>query len=334
MARRIIIIVVFLLGTQLRAQTSQPSTRIKTIEVEIPTQVWPGWERGTIDEDPNAATTKVDQEQYTSFPTPAGQPPTFSGKVVGLDSFNDVEVAVITVVPREYFSHNAYVTALVRADGSFSLRSQDHLDLAKTICVRAPGRPWTYLRHDFPPGQSGRDIVLRADEGKKVTVSARRQGGPEKSFVTVEAFDGYQRRDNEGKAVQSAYYGGHDSSDGTSWVMLPLRPMALRIRADGSANSFVMVDPREVDQLIVILPSEARVHARIIKSGQNFKFHTVWFFNPAARLSWGGVETNEEGVFELRGLMPGEYIFIVDGQNFSTVLKQGRTNDVSFTVMP
>jgi hypothetical protein len=334
MTSRIIISAVLLMCLQLQAQTSQPSVRTRTIEVEIPTQIWPGWERGTIDEDPNAATTKLEPEQYTSFPTPAGQPPTFSGKVVGLDSYADVEVAVITVLPREYFSHNAFVTALVRADGSFSLRSQDHLDLAKTICVRAPGRPWTYLRHDFPPGQSGRDIVLRAEEGKKVTVTARRQGGPEKSFVTVEAFDGYQRRDNDGKIVQSAYYGGRNSMDGTAWVMLPMRPMALRIRADGSANSFVMVDPREVDHLIVTLPSEARVRARIIKNGQNVKFHTVWFFNPAARLSWGGVETNDEGVFELRGLMPGEYIFMVDGQNFSSVLKQGRTNDVSFSVMP
>src|SRR4051812_23521610 len=162
MARRIVILAVLFLATQLPAQTSQPSVRTKTIEVEIPTEIWPGWERGTIDEDPNAGATKLEPEPYTSFPTPAGQPATFSGKIVGLDSYKDVEVAVITVVPREYFSHNAFVTALVRADGSFSLRSQDHLDLAKTICVRPPGRPWTYLRHDFPPGQSGRDIVLRA----------------------------------------------------------------------------------------------------------------------------------------------------------------------------
>jgi hypothetical protein len=330
----IVIATGLLLPSLLCAQTTSPALREKTIEVKIPTEIWPGWQSNSIDEDPNPPATQPSPAQYVSYPTPPGEKPTFSGKVVGLDSYKDVEVTLITVLPREYVNQNALITTMVLEDGSFSMKPTENLDRPRTICVRAPGRPWTYLRHDFAAGQSGKDIVIPVDEGQTLTVSARINGGAAKTWMTLEAFDGYQRHDNEGKPVQSEYYGGKQSNDGTASIILPLRPMALRVRAEGSASACVIVDPREVDHLNVRLPTEARLKGRIIQDNKPQSFAPVWFFNPAARLSFGGVEADADGVFELSGLMPGEYYFIITGQQFTSTLRQGHTNDVTFTLTP
>lgn len=317
------------------SQTTQPELKTKTLTIDVPTTVWPGWESGLIDADPNPpATQPASIDEYTAFPTPAKERATFSGKVVGLSSYVDVEVTIISVFPREYFSHDATVTTLVRPDGSFSLKAQDHPERPKTICVRVPGRPWTYLNHDFAPTESGRDIVLRAQEGKKITVTAMLDGSSERNWMTVEAFDGYQRRDREGKPVMSEYYGGRDGMEGTTAIILPLRPMALRIRAEGSANTCVMVDPREVDHLTVRLPREAKMKTHVTKEGKPYTFRPIWFFNPTSRLSWGGVETDGKGDFELSGLMPGSYVFMTETGQFTSTLKQGHTNDVSIDLKP
>lgn len=317
------------------AQTTPPDVKNKTITIDVPTTVWPGWESGLIDADPNPpATRPASMDEYTAFPTPPKERASFSGKVVGLSSYADVEVTVISVFPREYFSHDATVTTVVRPDGSFAIKAQDHPERPKTICVRVPGRPWTYLNHDFAPNESGRDIVLRPQEGKKITVTATLDGSSEKKWMTLEAFDGHQRRDREGKPVMSEYYGGRDGNEGTATIILPLRPMALRVRVEGSANTCVMVDPREVDHLTVRLPREARMTARITKHGKPYTFRPVWFYNPTSRLSWGGVETDGKGDFELRGLMPGQYLFITEDGPFTSMLRQGRTNDVTFNLTP
>lgn len=329
-----VLITLFCMAGHLSAQGIQPpAEQSKVIEIEVPTEPWPGWEAGKIEEDPHPPATQPSPDQYESFPTPKGERQSFSGRVTGLKSYQDAEVAVISVFPREYFSHNAYITAMVRPDGSFSMTSQEHPDRMKTICVRVPGHPWTYLNHDFAPNESGRDIVFSVQDGKKITVTVQ-SDEDQKGWMNLEAFDGYQRHDREGKPVQSEYYGGRDGTNGTASLILPLRPMALRISAASSANSYLLIDPRETDHLTLKLPREAILKGRVTNNGEPMPFKPVWYFNPAARLSWGAAETDAKGLLEVHGLMPGTYLFIIDAKQFTSTLKQGRTNDVTFNLTP
>lgn len=148
--------------------------------------------------------------------------------------------------------------------------------------------------------------------------------------MTAEAFDGYQRRDSEGAPVQSQYHGGRQSDSGTISLILPMRPMALRVRADGSASACVIVDPRETDQLIVQLPREAILQGRVINAGKPYGGRPVTLFNPRARLSLLAIETENDGSFELPGLMGGEYVVLIQGEQFSTQVRFGKTTEAVF----
>lgn len=312
------------------AQSTQPAPRIRTFEVKAPTEPWKGWETGLIDEDPNPS--KPPPEKYTTFPTPPGSRPSFSGKVVGLESYAGVEIGVVSVFPREYLSNGSIEWVLVRPDGTFAATSGRMLDQPKTLLVRPPGGPWTFLRHDFPVGQSGRDIELRPQPGKSILVRAQLQGGPERTWMTVEAFDGYQRRDDEGKPALSQFHGGRQSVEGRTPIILPLRPMALRVRADNSAAACVIIDPREVDEIVVKLPFESRLRAQIVKNGQFVPSKPIWIFNPLSRLTLNAAETDSQGFVQLGGLLPGPWVVMVDEERLSVVLKEGEATSVILTV--
>src|SRR5450432_1344005 len=204
----------------------------KLIDVQVPTEIWPGWRSGTIEEDPHPAPAAPGE--YEAVTTPVGEKPTFSGRVVGIDSFEGVEVGLVRVFEHEYSQASAAEWTMPRDDGTFFMSPSKVDNFPRTLCVRALGHPWSYLRHDFPPGCSGNNIVLRIEAGKKILVHAQLRDGPAKTWMMVEAFDGYQRRDDRKAAVHSEYYGGHQNDEGSATILLPLRPMALRVRADQS----------------------------------------------------------------------------------------------------
>jgi hypothetical protein len=313
----------------LLSQTTEPASRTRVVNIDAPTEIWPGWQKGLIDTDPVQVAHPPDQ--YTSFPTPPRRTPTFSGKVVGLDSYDNAEVAIVGVFGAEYLYDVAYHWAMVREDGTFSLTAPSRfLDSPRTLCVRAPGRPWTFLRHDFSPGESGKDIVLKCEPGKSVLVRAQLEGGPAKAWMSVEAFDGYQRRDRDGNPAQSQYHGGQKSDDGSASIMLPLRPMALRVRAEGSAAGCVIVDPRETDELIVHLPREARLKGSVVQGNRSLGMVKVIIFNPCGRLSMAAVQTGTDGSFEFPGLMAGTYMLEIEGQRFEATLQRGKTNSARY----
>jgi hypothetical protein len=250
--------------------------------------------------------------------------------VVGAESLDGVEVGLVKVFNHEYCQSNAMDLTMLRDDGTFSMRPSHSDDRPRTLCVRAPGHPWTYLRHDFPPGASGKDIVLHLEPGKKILVHAQLQGGPAKTWMMVEAFDGYQRRDDHQAPVHSEYYGGHQSDEGSAYIMLPLRPMALRVRADNSASGCVIVDPREVDEVTIRLPKEGRLNVHVVSGSRELPQKTVWLFNPCQRLSWMGIETGTDARFDLEGLMPGQYRCFVDDHVFTVSVGEGATTEARF----
>jgi hypothetical protein len=219
---------------------------------------------------------------------------------------------------------------MVRDDGTFDLSLQHPIPEPTTLCVRAPEHPWTFAPWDFPPDASARDVVLRPDPGKRVSISAALRDKPAKGWMTVEAFDGYQRHDETGQPLQSQYYGGHQSDNGTATILLPLRPMALRIRAEGSASGFVLIDPRQTDRLMVTLPREAKLVARIVNGPRIVGAKTVALFNPCQRLSWNALDTGTDGRIELEGLMPGDWHCVVDGHEFIVNLREGHTTETQF----
>jgi hypothetical protein len=236
----------------------------------------------------------------------------------------------VKVFAHEYCQANAMELTMLRDDGTFSMTPSVADDRPRTLCVRAPGHPWTYLRHDFPSGASGKNIVLRIEPGKKILVHAQLRDGPAKTWMMVEAFDGYQRRDDHDAPVHSEYFGGHQSDEGSAYITLPLRPMALRVRADQSASGYVIVDPRQIDELTIRLPKEGRLNVHVVNASRDLPQKTVWLFNPCQRLSWTGIETGTDARFNLEGLMPGQYRCFVDDHVFTVAVGEGNTTEARF----
>jgi hypothetical protein len=313
------------------ARPTVAPAQTRTIDVEIPTEPWRGWKTGLIDEDPDPV--KQEPERFTAYRTPDGERALYEGRVAGVDSLDGVEVCIMPAPEHEYISNVAYDWVMVAVDGSFRLAAPPRLgQRSRTLCVRAPDRPWTFLRRDFQPDESARDIVLTPARGKRVTISASLRDEPGKGWMTAEAFDGYQRYDDRGKPCRSQYYGGRQSDDGTTSLLLPLRPMALRVRAAGSAFGCVVVDPRQVDHVVTTLPREARLAGRVVDGDRPVGNRALWLFNPCARLSAAAVETDNDGNFRLEGLVPGQYVCLVADQQFVIPLSRDQTTHAKLDI--
>ena len=82
--------------------------------------------------------------------------------------------------------------------------------------------------------------------------------------------------------------------------------------------------------MIIQLPREARLRGRVVRAADALPAKPVLLFNPSARLSLQAIETDNDGTFQMPGLMAGSYYVIIDGQDFMATLHSGRTTDVKF----
>lgn len=308
------------------AQTPVEVTRI--IRAVPRAGEWKGWGKYS-EPDPEGPDNIGIRDKLTRVKTQPGEPREFSGKVEGLDDFTGAQVGLVSLVDVWWINDAAYEWAPVQWDGSFRITAQRYPDAEKALCLRAPNRPWVFLHANFPANEAAKDVVLRAQPGKRVRISARLMDGSAVRWLAVEPFEAYRSYDNFSQPLAKQRYGYYSTQDGDLIVTLPLEPVALYVSGSGAANCYAIVDPTEADHYEFVLFPAGRIRGVLTRDGKPVAGTSVRLFNDAEPLSVRNSTTNEQGQWQAGGLAPGEWNVTAGDTTTVITLKPGETRDLS-----
>lgn len=313
---------ILLSGTHLLGQTTQPAVT-KTIQAEEQSEPWNGWAKdgksrpgwGNVPPEPGTVTI-VNAEPKA--------PRTFAGRVEGLDSYEGAEVGIVTLSYIYWIRQKeTFRWQPVNADGTFNMTDERSPEENKAVFLRAPGRPWTHFSYVFKAPEGGKDIVLRAEPGKRVRITADIAGKPVTDFG-IERFvlNAAWKHDNNPAGYQwSSQTWTKKDSNGVLMLDLPLKPIGLYLFAQGAACEWQVVDAREFDNLHFSLMPEGRLTLTVVKDGQPQPKTPTSAINETAAFSLRGGQSNAAGVWELGGMAPGMWEL--------TIAKQGAKLDIA-----
>jgi hypothetical protein len=299
-----------------------PKDRQVVVNATTPRGHWDGW--GMSSPPP-----KEGEEDWAAFPPDQGfvvveypadreEPRRFSGKVIGPASMKGVEVGLVSLVGTHWINPETYQWEPVNADGSFEiLDGPKYPNARKALVVRGPETPWTFLNYNFAPNEGGEDIVLPADEPKKIRVTASGLGGENQDWVGVEPFHGTRQRGPDEEPLRRQRFGWHTSQDAKHLdLVLPAKPVALFVHRKGFASHYAKIDPREGEHFHFILKPSGKLKITVVdEQGQPVEGAEVRWINPAAPLSIGKGVTDENGVLIPAKLVPGTFNVSVGGFN-------------------
>jgi len=277
---------------------------------ETPNTVWNGWGFASPANPDQAQESAAVPEQFDLVENTAESPRVFSGKVIGLESMDGVEVGLVSLVGVHWVNPATYQWVQVASDGSFSITDARFNDAAKALVVRGPNAAWTFLRYNFLPKQSGKNIVLKPAPSKKIRLTA--SGADMQNFAKVgyEIFPATAQVNDEGKSLRRQRLGNYNTGEATFVdAVMPLGPVALFINSPGRAGYYQIVDTRKADHFHFVLKSAGALKISLLDSEGKPKpgIHVGWC-NPAAPLSLREGSTNEKGVLTANSLVPGTFI--------------------------
>jgi len=174
---------------------------------DTPKGVWNGWGFASPPSPNSVKEPAPAPEQFDIFQNEAGEPRTFSGKIVGVESMQGVEIGLISMVGIYWNVKDAYQWEPVAADGSFSITDARYNNAGKILVMRGPNTAWTFLRYNFKPEESGRNIVLHAAPSKKVRLTASGEDMKNLTKVWVEGFDAQTQYDDKGNGLRRQHHG-------------------------------------------------------------------------------------------------------------------------------
>jgi len=281
---------------------------------------------------------KEASETYTVYDTPAGQTSTFSGKIDGLGDYGgsglNALVGIIYLKGIFWNRYDNYQWASVRPDGTFTITSDRFPDARKALVVQQPGRPWTFLRHDFNPGDSAKDIVMNIQDSTTVWVQAEdAQGrGPQNGFQ-VEVFDGVKYTE-PGATVTYQRLGRFSTYTGPLRLDLPNEPVALYVAGEGFAPFYQIIDPSSAQEFVFRLLPEGIIKGTVTKGDKPDAGQTVTVNCAAVPLAARTATTGADGTFSVSGLPPGRYAVTVSGSKLvaAAVVKPGETTTADVSV--
>jgi hypothetical protein len=308
-----------------------PATRV--IDVPVPQTRWPWWQTGPLVVDPDAPRA-TPRTTFIPVRRDGAGPQVFSGRVEGVASYDNVQVGVISLLTVHRHIDSAFEWVDVKADGRFAVLTHAWPDQAKAVCVRAPGHPWTYLPHDFRPGESAGEIVLRSEEGRAITITAGVQNAspPQPGYISVDVYDAFLSLGPFLSPLRQRYYGARFATDGAVTMVLPARKVGLLIRADGCAPSNAVVDPRESPRFHFRLAAAGGMHGVVSGRSGPIGRAVIGMFNPNIPFSITAAQSEGDGSFHIDGLTPGPYRCWVRGHGFDVIVREGQTSEVTLDV--
>lgn len=252
------------------------------------------------------------EPQYTVFPTPAGQPATFSGRVVGLNNYggSDALVGIVYLSGVFWNSYDNYQWASVRPDGSFSITADRSPGCMRALVVQQPGKPWTFLRHDFSPGDSAKDVVIQVGRAHRVLLEVEDAHGRRAAGgFQVEVFDGMRYVEPSSKSASYERLGFFftDGPQSQLPLYLPSDPVALYVAAPGLSPFYKVIDPTKSDRIVFRLSSAGSITGRVVKAGSPVAGASVLVGCSTNPLSWRTAVTDARGDFSVSDLAPGRY---------------------------
>ncbi|MDD5262884.1 MAG: hypothetical protein PHD76_13650 [Methylacidiphilales bacterium] len=259
------------------------------------------------------------------------KPRTFSGKVLGPESMKGVEIGLVSLVGIQWNHDDAYQWTPVAADGSFSITDARYQNAGKALVVRGPNTAWTFLRYNFAPGQSGKNIVLKSAPSKKVRVTASGPDMQDLGKVAYEAWPAFAQIDDEGNALRRQRLGPYNFSDQKFMdLVLPAGEVALRVQCEGWASYYQIIDTREADHFHFVLLHAGKMKISVLNAEGKPKtgVRASWM-NPAAPLSFGQTRIKDDGILLLNSMAPGKFDVTVGDANMDGIeVQEGYVTDI------
>ena len=304
--------------------------KVVTIQAEVRTARWLGWSGG----EPAPESHRVEHrpEKFTRFPTPAGEPQTFSGRVIGIPQGKSAQAGVVALRGTHWASSANYKWTKCEGDGSFSVTGDHFPGARKAIVAAVDGSPWTFLRAEFLANQSARDIELRASPGKTIVLTMEDHQGRAVQGLRAEIFNAYERLDDEGNKLQMQRFGMPASSRGAIVFAAPLEPIAVLVASNRLAPYYAIIDPREADEFHFKMLAEGRLRGVVTQNGQPAAGAQIYVYNPAAPLSATARKTDAQGRFDFVERTPGVQEISVGSYHTSVSVDPGETADVTIEI--
>lgn len=267
---------------------------------------WDGW---GLSGPPSEPEENGGREQMTLHESDGHSPRVFSGRVVGRENFDGLEVGLVSLVGVHWVNPEAYQWTPVAPDGTFSLTDANYQDAGKALVVRGPDTPWTFFRFNFDPRQSATDIQIRPEVGKKVTLTISGENMRPQPDLGFEVFPATTQRGDDGQPLRRQRLGQFKSGKKRQVdCVLPLHPVSILIGGKGFSRFYQTIDPREADHFHFVLQRGATMKVVLRnQDGTPRPGVRIRWVNPAAPLSISGGVTNEKGIMVRDGLAPGTF---------------------------
>jgi hypothetical protein len=311
------------------ADAKSPARKVQVVQAEVRTQpgsAWAGGETGPDVQKPQPP----QPEKLTRYPTPAGEPQTFSGKVVGLPPNAVAQVGVVAMIGVQWIATDNYKWQKLAADGSFTITGDHKPKAAKALVVDVKGRAQTFLRAEFVPTESARDIELRLPSVRPVVITMEDDAGKDVSGFRGEIFTGYQRTDDAGKVLEMQRLGNPTAIGGAIVFDAPAdEPIAVLLAGPRVAPYYAIIDPRQADEFHFKMLAESRIRGVVTRDGKPAGGERVFLSNDAAPLSASIRRTDGAGRFDAPGRTPGVHHIRIGTHESLVQVQPGETAQVA-----
>ncbi len=321
---------------------TQKVTNAATDDKMLPTKPWNGWgPTAPSNPDPSKATPVV-PEQFDLVQNDAQTPQVFSGKIEMQGSTAGVEIGLVSLVGIHWNNPEAYQWEPVKSDGTFTITQAHYPEAFKALAVRGPHIPWTFLRYDFRPDESARNIVFKVPTPKRVRLIVHDSKGDVLNRIGYEVFPAYAPEDDYGTKLRRQRMGTYKTDDAKFIeVELPVGKIALFVHHKGFASNYQIIDTRTANQFDFVLRPAGQIKIRVLDAdGQPAPQTKVRWVNPAAPLSLWETTTGTDGVAVGRELVPGTFevhvpdfdcppVKILEGQETEILFQEGKPVEVS-----
>jgi hypothetical protein len=286
------------------------------------------WEGRTL---PESVKSRLAPVKLERFATPAGEKPTFSGKLICVNPADGAELGIVSMVGVHWLRNENYEWTGLGADGSFKVTAERNPMAKHAIAVKATGHPWTFLRAEFAPNESAKDIELVVPEPKTVRITAESSDGQPVPWFKIEIFNAFKMIDDHSKELGRQRY-GYVMARGGELITDLAEPVGILISGGGVAPAYEILDPAEADEFHFIMLRESMLTGTVTRAGKPVAGERIVIVNEAAPLSATAKKTDNAGRFTATNRTPGETTIYVglgapETKKFVT-LAEGEQTDV------
>ena len=311
-----------------RVPVAQFDRKTKVIQCQVRTEHWSGWGDGEVA--PTTLPLERPAEKFERFETPAGQPPTFSGKVLNLPPGKRAHVTVVANVGTQWINAKNYKAVRVESDGSFTITADHKPDADKSLAVNVDGRLSQFLRAEFAPTESARNIEFRLPDVRSIVLSMEDAQAKAVQNFRVEAFNAYTMHDDAAKALRIQRLTAGSTANGAIVFDAPAsEPIAVLLSANGLAPYYQIIDPREATAFHFKMLSASRIRGVVTRNGQPVPNEQMYLVNRAAPLSATLRKTDAKGRFDIGGRVPGQQDIRIADYETSLQLQPGEAAEVT-----